>query len=484
MIKESPSLRCGPEICAERLPSQSDDVEIDFGFWVTVVRNPPLDCLPVCEHGGGELVWSGGDNGRVKGGPGDGWSAQFPMVIGYKGVGEMAVAVAITPVTMGSCFPGWQHMGDHNGAFASSSVRIYQVSNIGGPASVQRGSNATFGVIPRGTSGAVRYEWYSNKTVPGWQKYEPGASWGGTMVADWTDMQVNVFIHCPYDEYQQQGNSWHEVTRCRDTSCTPRDWRISKNCNSSPEDHWEGEQWFPQLSGGINFPFGQNTNDDAVYADYNQVVIIPVYGDGVVPPGGPPENTSTGWASRVNSGPNDGRWYNSDVNLYKVRRKVWINKWAKPDSPAPGWWRAKYPNWSNWYTFNDAWIGYFPLCKLAHVPSFHDGNIAHETNGTGSDPMLKMLLGHWSRIEHKLNTEPDTTDACKMVEGHTSDSFDGLRTLNEGVRGTASLRLYLYSMELHGYTQSSDCTRHNWAGKYYYWTEVNGDPQLNPGTSF
>lgn len=104
--------------------------------------------------------------------------------------------------------------------------------------------------------------------------------------------------------------------------------------------------------------------------------------------------------------------------------------------------------------------------------------VAHCTFASNDDS------GMYSSSASPTADEPATTDACKMVEDHTSDTRDALRTMNETDRVSASGALYTYTQALHSYLVYNDCTKHNWAGKFYYWTEVGGSPVLTNDVTF
>jgi len=294
------------------------------------------------------------------------------------------------------------------------------------------------------------------------------------MVASSTNIRCDAWVHCPYDEYQQQGNSWHLLTRRRDTSCTPSDWGIEAWCDGTARDGQVEEIYFPRLD--PRWTPGQNTNLDEWYYRHSSVIITPIYGTD--PNADPPQDPDTSWASKVIGGPNDGKWYNVDSSLYAIDRIIWINKWCKPFTPAPAWWQQKYPGKISWFNYQYGIIPYWPKCRMWNEQHlWHTGCEAHEYNGSGVN---WQLLGHWSRIESYLSSHRDITDACYMVEDHVYDSLEALRAANEIDRANASEKLREYTQQLHIYTDPGDCAKHNWAGKFYYWEQVNGNPVLLP----
>jgi len=355
----------------------------------------------------------------------------------------------------------------------------------------QFASNVTISANAVGTS-IYETDWTSMVDGITLNELEDGPdSWSGKIVAS-TDILcwATVWNQCdlPYKKLAIGDVTIDPSIRRPGWTTEAQLARIDTDWLDSDQLAFPQVDWSARVVGGIVVEeptYGRNANARSGYEMEFEAMVVPFYSDSTHYL--TDYNSFSGKREEIASGPNMGLFYNTDNQMYEVKRQVVSNYWIKPTAGKP----AIPVNYNgNPYT---NWLQVFEAVKGANCkclnPGMHGGtgagtfyqaNLYHEGYGNPNSPNDR-LLGHQSRLEDGYATEPraivDPIYRCDLLYATTEE---GLRAQNEGQRAYASAILSILQGTHHYIDQ--DPSRHSFYGDVHIYIPANGWQDMGKDT--
>lgn len=267
-------------------------------------------------------------------------------------------------------------------------------------------------------------------------------------------------------------------------------------------DWWKNvESAFPGVT--AQTPLGLNDNKVAKYQQVTEQVVTPIYVDLSITnpdqyppeewPNGVPNDAGefSGKITEINTGPNEGFFYNSDTSIYKINRIARLNNWITPagtwpsivpnENPNTGD-PASYVNWLDIYGSGGQSCGCtnpgaHGAASVADIR--HEANYWHEAGGCPSSSN-KEKLGHQIRIKEAVEgIEPETYDVLWRCDLLYADSEIGLKIKDENARYAVSSNLLGEAGAVHSFV-SSHPQKHNFVGNFWAYDDDTDSWGLAP----